>query len=156
MKTKVLITLTLCVLAFPAKGQRNTPISSSIRTLRTFVAERPTAPPIIELNGDEHIAVEFDHLTHEYHRFLYRIEHCDADWNVSEDLFESDYISGNNGEEPIDQEAQSLNTMQQYTHYALRLPNNGSISPWPETTGSPSLMTLRASRVRWRKPSSRW
>ena len=42
---------------------------------------------------------------------------------MSEDLFESDYLSGNNGEEPIDQETQSLNTMQQYTHYALRLPN---------------------------------
>ena len=123
MKAKVLITLTICALAFTMKAQRNTPFSSSIRTLRTFVAERPTAPPIIELSSGEHIAVEFDYLSHEYHRFLYRIEHCDADWNVSEDLFESDYLSGNNGEEPIDQETQSLNTMQQYTHYALRLPN---------------------------------
>lgn len=123
MKAKVLITLTICALAFTMKAQRNTPFSNSIRTLRTFVAERPTAPPIIELSSGEHIAVEFDYLSHEYHRFLYRIEHCDADWNVSEDLFESDYLSGNNGEEPIDQETQSLNTMQQYTHYALRLPN---------------------------------
>lgn len=123
MKAKVLITLTICALAVTMKAQRNTPFSNSIRTLRTFVAERPTAPPIIELSSGEHIAVEFDYLSHEYHRFLYRIEHCDADWNVSEDLFESDYLSGNNGEEPIDQETQSLNTMQQYTHYALRLPN---------------------------------
>lgn len=123
MKAKVLIPLTICALAFTMKAQRNTPFSNSIRTLRTFVAERPTASPIIELSSGEHIAVEFDYLSHEYHRFLYRIEHCDADWNVSEDLFESDYLSGNNGEEPIDQETQSLNTMQQYTHYALRLPN---------------------------------
>lgn len=149
MKAKVLITLTICALAFTMKAQRNTPFSNSIRTLRTFVAERPTAPPIIELSSGEHIAVEFDYLSHEYHRFLYRIEHCDADWNVSEDLFESDYLSGNNGEEPIDQETQSLNTIQQYTHYALRLPNerigitlagNYKLTLIDDTEGEPQLV----------------
>lgn len=28
----------------------------------------------------------FDDLTHEYHRYVYKIEHCEADWSVSQDL----------------------------------------------------------------------
>ncbi len=126
MKTKVLFILLSACICLTATAQRNTPLSSDIRTLRTYVTERPTAPPIIELGSDEHITVDFDYLSHTYHRFLYRIEHCDANWQVSEDLFDSDFLSGNNGDEPVGQEEQSRNTMQQYTHYSLRLPNENT------------------------------
>lgn len=127
MKAKALWTLAALLLllahAGAARAQRNVTFDSGIRSLRTYVAERTTAPPIIELGGSEHIVVDFDQLSHDYRRYVYQIEHCDAEWQPSEHLFESDYLTGNYVDKPIDDYAKSFNTTQLYTHYALRLPN---------------------------------
>ena len=120
---QALLALTLFCTTLTLGAQSNRTFTESVQTLRCYVAERPDAPPILELPAGEHIAVEFDYLSHNYHRFLYRLEHCDANWEPTEALFETDYLTGNNGEEPIEDYAQSLNTTLLYTHYSLRLPN---------------------------------
>lgn len=120
---QVLLALALLCTTLTLGAQSNRTFTESVQTLRCYVAERPDAPPILELPAGEHIAVEFDYLSHNYHRFLYRLEHCDANWEPTEALFETDYLTGNNGEEPIEDYAQSLNTTLLYTHYSLRLPN---------------------------------
>ena len=54
--------------------------------------------PVMKLGSDSRIYIFFDDLTHTYHRYVYRIEHCEADWTVSEEIFESDwplFTSGN-------------------------------------------------------------
>ncbi len=123
MKSTLLTYLLLFCFPVTALAQHNQVLTDNIKTLRCHVLERPDAFPSIELNGGEHISVEFDYLSHEYRRFLYRLEHCDADWVASGDLFDTDFLTGNNGEEPIEDYAKSINTNLLYTHYQLRLPN---------------------------------
>lgn len=108
----------LCVAA-----QRSEILSPRIASLQVVAGDNWQSMPVVELNGQS-ILVAFDDLTHEYHRYTYKIEHCDADWKVSSDLFAGDYISGFNGELTIDDYDESLNTNQLYTHYRLRLPNS--------------------------------
>ncbi len=79
--------------------------------------------PITTLNG-KRINIAFDELSHDYHRYTYTVEHCEADWSVSEDLFYSDYIDGFFSDNTIDNYALSDGTYQLYTHYWLSIPNN--------------------------------
>ena len=79
-------------------------------------------PPITQLGG-EPIYISFDDLTHEYHRYTYRIEHCEADWTTSEEIFTSDYCEGYYEDNPIDDLVESINTNTLYTHYSLQIPN---------------------------------
>jgi len=69
-----------------------------------------------------YLNVGFDEMSHEYHRYRYHIEHCEADWTTSEDIFESDYLIGLN-DQPIEDYEKSFNTTNLYTHYSLDLPN---------------------------------
>lgn len=96
--------------------------NDQIKSLRTEVNGDWLLPPIIQLNSDEYIKISFDEMSHEYHRFTYKIVHCDAFWNKS-NLHESDYIQGFNGQ-PIVDYCNSLNTTFEYTHYKLILPND--------------------------------
>jgi len=92
-------------------------------SLQLSVDGDPLLPPILELGTHQQICIEFDELSHDYHRFIYHIEHCNADWTPTEGLFESDYLSGFN-DQPIEDYENSFNTTQLYTHYRLMLPNS--------------------------------
>lgn len=78
--------------------------------------------PLIKLGDNEAIHIAFDDLTHLYHRYAYKVEHCDADWKVSEGLFSSDYLSGFE-ENTIDDVTESFNTQTLYSHYRFAIPN---------------------------------
>lgn len=80
--------------------------------------------PIIELNTSDVINIGFDDFTHEYTRYTYKIEHCEADWTLSESLFPSDYITGFTDGNTIDNSEESVNTNVLYTHYSLQIPNS--------------------------------
>ena len=79
-------------------------------------------PPITYIGG-EPINISFDDLTHEYHRYTYKIEHCEADWTISDDIFKSDYCMGYYEDNPIDDVTESVNTNTLYTHYSIQIPN---------------------------------
>ena len=79
-------------------------------------------PPVVEMTSDETIAFSFDEMSHQYRRFTYRIQHCNALWEPS-DILESDYLDGFN-DQPIDDWENSLNTTFDYTHYRLTIPND--------------------------------
>ena len=74
------------------------------------------------MESDETIEFSFDEMSHQYNRFTYRIQHCDAEWNPS-NILESDFMDGFN-DQPIDNWENSLNTTFDYTHYRLTIPNN--------------------------------
>ena len=114
----------LLILVTTVSGQRNEILSNRIASLQVMAGDRWMALPIVQLNGSEPICIDFDDLTHEYHRYTYKIEHCEADWTVSEELFPNDYISGFTEGNTIDDYQESLNTNILYTHYALRIPND--------------------------------
>ena len=79
-------------------------------------------PPVVDMASDATIEFSFDEMSHEYHRFTYHIQHCDAQWQPS-DILESDYLDGFN-DETIDDWENSINTTFDYTHYRLTIPNN--------------------------------
>ena len=103
-------------------AQENRIFSEDIRSLQVSVDGNTLVPPIIVMGKHQHFSVEFDEMSHDYHRLVYHIEHCNADWTVTEGLFESDYLAGFN-DQPIEDYENSFNTTQLYTHYRLRLPN---------------------------------
>jgi len=87
-----------------------------------IVASDWERPPVVEMTSDETIAFSFDEMSHQYRRFTYRIQHCNALWEPS-DILESDYLDGFN-DQPIDDWENSLNTTFDYTHYRLTIPND--------------------------------
>lgn len=93
-----------------------------IRSMQVVVNGNPLAPPVMPLGGRNHVCISFDELSHEYHRYIYKVEHCNADWSPSTEIFESDYLEGFNGQ-PIENYAKSFNTTLLYTHYTLCIPN---------------------------------
>ena len=120
MKRKIL----LFIVCFPliALAQQNKVFSTNIRSLQVMVDGNPLAPAIAELGKRQQVSIEFDEMSHDYHRFIYHIQHCNADWTESDGLFESDFLSGFN-DQPIEDYENSFNTTQLYTHYRLTLPN---------------------------------
>ena len=106
-----------------AGAQRHEILNDRIATLQVVAGNDWQSLPVTTLGSSKPIMISFDDLTHEYHRYIYRVEHCEADWTTSEDIFTSDYINGFNDGQPIDELEESLNTNVLYTHYQLQIPN---------------------------------
>ena len=105
-------------------AQRNEMLDKNIASLQVVANNDWLSLPIITLNSNDFVNIRFDDLTHEYHRYCYKIEHCEADWQTSSALFESDYIDGFASGNTIDDVQESTNTVQLYTHYNISFPNS--------------------------------
>ena len=105
-------------------AQRNEILDKNIASLQVVANKDWLSLPIITLNSNDFVNISFDDLTHDYHRYCYKIEHCEADWQTSSALFESDYIDGFASGNTIDDIQESTNTVQLYTHYNISFPNN--------------------------------
>mgnify|MGYP003288511826 CR=1 FL=1 len=116
----IFTTLVLC--SSMVRAQSDKVYHPMIHTLQTIVNGDWLHDDVITLGTDDWVTISFDHFTHDYHRFTYKIVHCNADWTPS-DLFEVDYMDGFNGQ-PIEDYENSLNTTMLYTHYRVDLPND--------------------------------
>jgi hypothetical protein len=117
-----LLIMLLSVTPIATHAQRNEILNDRIATLQVVAGDDWLSPPVTFLQGKP-IHISFDDLTHEYHRYTYKIQHCEADWSVSDGLFESDYIDGFTDGNLIEDTEESLNTNMLYTHYRLTIPN---------------------------------
>ena len=117
--------LTLCLLSAVVLrvAAGHVVYDQQVKTLQVVVNQDWLSPPVMQLGSDDVLNVSFDELSHTYHRYTYRLEHCEADWSPSQSLFESDWLEGFNGE-PIEDYENSLNTTVLYTHYRLQIPND--------------------------------
>ena len=124
-KRLVFLLFVLCQLSIVSclLAQQNQVFSNDYRSLQLSVEGDPLLPPVLDMTKHQHLNIEFDEMSHDYHRLIYRIEHCNADWTPTEGLFESDYLAGFN-DQPIEDYENSFNTTQLYTHYRLTLPNS--------------------------------
>lgn len=95
----------------------------NIKTLQVVVNRQWTGIPVMQLSTSDVLHVGFDELSHNYHRFVCRLERCEPDWSGTDGLFESDWLEGFN-DLPIDNYENSLNTTVDYTHYTYTLPND--------------------------------
>ena len=109
----------LAAVAAFAESRINDP---NVKSLQVVVNDNWLAPAIMRLDSHDVLTVSFDELSHDYHRYIYKLEHCEADWTPSEGIFESDWLAGFNGN-TIDDYERSTNTIIPYTHYQLQLPN---------------------------------
>ena len=116
-----ILTICLATLALCCRAG-NSIYADNVRSLVSTVNGEWLNRPVMELGTGDVLDISFDQLSHNFHRFVYRLEHCEADWTTSEELFESDWLVGFNGN-PIDDYQNSINTTVLYTHYKLRIPN---------------------------------
>ena len=121
---RIFLTSCLIVWAQLICAQRNEIFNPRIASLQVVAGDKWMQMPIVELGSPTPIHIAFDDLTHEYHRYIYTIRHCEADWTPSDELFTSDYINGFAEGNTIDDITESINTNTLYTHYALRIPND--------------------------------
>ena len=119
----IIFLLLLLIPSNTALAIKQTVISRQIKTLQVMTNNDWLSPPVMRLGSDDVLNVSFDELSHTYKRFIYHIDHCEADWTRSEELFESDFLTGFN-DNPIEDYENSLNTTVLYTHYSFRLPND--------------------------------
>ena len=123
---KILFATILAFFTSVISAQRHEIYDSGIKSLQVVAGQNWMSLPIIKLGGhspNDRLHISFDDLTHTYHRYTYKIEHCEADWTVSDQLFPSDYIAGFQDGNTIDNYKESINTNILYTHYTLQIPN---------------------------------
>lgn len=127
MNSHLTYPLFLCLALPPSatQAQRNEVLAPNIASLQVNVDDNWMAPlPVAIMGQQSAVNISFDDLTHEYHRYCYKIEHCESNWTASTQLFSSDYCEGFAEGNTIDDMAESVNTAQLYTHYALQIPND--------------------------------
>jgi len=116
------LALLLTLAATPCAQAASRILAPDIKSLRVVVGDDFLSPPVLTMGRGEVLNVSFDQMSHRYHRYVYRLELCDADWQPATGLFESDFLDGFN-DNPIEDYAESEGTNVLYTHYSLQLPN---------------------------------
>lgn len=118
---KRIITILSLFVTLAANAQFSRSFVPAVRTTRILLNGEWGKVPVMQLGGDDVLDFSFDEMSHVYHRYIYRIVHCNADWSQS-DLMEIDYLEGFN-DVLIEDWENSINTNQLYTHYRFSLPN---------------------------------
>jgi len=115
-----LIILTHCAPLF--SQNQNQILDENLCTVQLYLAGAQLTIPVLNVNaGNGALVLEFDHTNDEIRDYVYTFVHCNSDWNPS-DLIDNEYISGFSEDRIIDFQP-SFNTLSQYVHYTLSLPN---------------------------------
>lgn len=94
---------------------------SNVRSLKVCLDNNMYIPPVLMMNGEDCLVVNFDYIDYDVHYLRYSVTHCNADWQPSQ-LVESEYVSGFNYAD-IDDYEQSMATFVHYYNYQFTLPN---------------------------------
>ena len=117
----VLVILILLPHTVFAQKYRNDLFSETAKSLRVQVADNWKAFPVVALNSEEWVEINFDLLNAQPERLTYTLTHCDAEWRSS-DLIPSQYMNGFQ-HTLIDDYIPSFNTTMDYVNYRITLPN---------------------------------
>ena len=132
----------MCLLGslLPGLGQQNYSdniyytnhvFNDNIKTVQLYKEGWNLSYPIIKLNSDEKLVLNFDLLGDQAETYYYTFIHCDKDWNKS-DIFQTDYADGYT-ENPIEDYQSSFNTTVKYIHYIVSFPNDrGTVKTFRE------------------------
>lgn len=92
-----------------------------IKTVECYNTKKEQSFPVYILKSNEQLHFAFDDLKGGHKQYSYTIEHCNAQWKPS-GINTIDYLESFN-EDIIRRYQYAANTLQQYTHYELNLPN---------------------------------
>lgn len=112
------------VITAMAQGRVDTRVhifDNNVRSLKVCLASNMYIPPVLMMNSDDCLVVNFDYIDYDVHYLRYSVTHCNADWQPSQ-LVESEYVSGFNYAD-IDDYAPSEATYVHYYNYQFMLPN---------------------------------
>ena len=121
---KQIVLVGILSLQMSAFAQQHEIRSENIASLQVVSGTDWMGDAVLRLGSTDRLTVSFDDLTHQYHRYVYSLTHCEPDWTPTEGLFTSDFMSGFQDDITIDNYKESINTNQLYTHYTLRIPNS--------------------------------
>lgn len=119
---KHLSSLLLAIIPACLMHGQNMVYDENVHTLQVTLNDNPLLPPVLTLGKAAYLRISWDEMSHDYHRYTYRLVHCTRDWEPTESLFESDYLRGSNNL-PVEDYETSFNTTQTYTHYSFTFPN---------------------------------
>jgi hypothetical protein len=89
--------------------------------IKTIIFKGPTEDQFPVVKIGETITLEFDDLNASEEDYYYKIRHANYDWTPSR-ILKSQYLSGTDNQRILDYE-NSYSTLQSYSNYKLRLPN---------------------------------
>ena len=102
-----------------AQNQKDYATPENIKSVQFEGVDNRDIFPIVALG--EQITLQFDDLNADEADYYYRIKHYNHDWTPSQ-LFQNEYIEGYDNLR-IENYITSFNTLQHYTHYSLKIPN---------------------------------
>lgn len=119
--------LLICILLYCYSGYgqvfKTEALSDDIHTIQVNANGNWNSLPVINLDTNDYISINFDHLGEDSYNYLrYKITHCNADWTPSS-LSEIEYMNGFSNNR-IEDYANSIGTNVLYTNYQLDLPND--------------------------------
>ncbi len=97
-----------------------------IKSIEFYNTKKKASFPVITLNSGETVLLAFDNLLGGTLNYHYTIEHCDNSWNPS-NISPAEYLK-NYTDDRVADYSYSIATVQKYTHYELKLPNE-NITP---------------------------
>ncbi|MFB9845181.1 type IX secretion system plug protein [Mucilaginibacter ginsenosidivorans] len=123
------IALCICIALFFSAGgyAQTTPYTDQvfqpgIKTVELYNTKKAQSFPLIELNSREQLLLGFDDLQGGSRNFYYTVEHCDENWTPT-NISPAEYLQSFT-EDQIRDYNYSSSTIQKYTHYEIRFPND--------------------------------
>jgi len=111
---------------FAQSAYDNNVFQANIKSIEFYNKIQKDSFPVITLGSADKLLLAFDDLQGGSKNFSYTIEHCDINWNSS-NLSTAEYLK-NYADDRITDFSYSTATVQKYTHYQIRLPNQ-NIAP---------------------------
>ena len=115
------VALFIAIHSFAQSPYTNQVLKPEIKTVEFFNTQKNPSFPIIKFNSEEQLQLDFDDLHGGTRNLYYTIEHCDENWNPSI-LSPMEYLQ-NFTEDKILNYSYSTATLQKFTHYEVKLPN---------------------------------
>ncbi len=118
--TKWILPVCLYFFTLPLQAQVDTILDPNIQTVLVFPKGKPLALPVIGLNTQEELLIQFDDLAAQYQQYYFTIELMDIHWQpVALNPF--DYIRGLTQNNIRDYTISSI-AQQSYYHYSFSFP----------------------------------